>query len=236
MWESGRSADSAHAVASSAPENGPYERRWAGGSYRSCLNDPGPSAAHLAPDSYCHEVASSAVARVLRDVAESDLDAFYEHQREPEATEMALFPARDREAFDAHWQRILADDSLIKQTIVHDGQVAGNIGCWEQDGRRLIGYWVGKEFWGRGLATRALAEFVEDLPRPLHAWVAGSNVGSIRVLEKCGFVAVGSRTEHDENFGRPVEEVLYELRLAKLAIAEAGRRVGEKSIARNSVA
>jgi RimJ/RimL family protein N-acetyltransferase len=30
--------------------------------------------------------------------------------------------------------------------------------------------------------------------------VAGSNVGSIRVLEKCGFVAVGSRTEHDENF------------------------------------
>ena len=31
---------------------------------------------------------------------------------------------------------------------------------WEQDGRRLIGYWVGMEFWGRGLATRALAEFV----------------------------------------------------------------------------
>jgi RimJ/RimL family protein N-acetyltransferase len=41
--------------------------------------------------------------------------------------------------------------------------------------------------------------------------VAGSNVGSIRVLEKCGFVAVGSHTEHNENFGRPVEEVLYEL-------------------------
>ena len=56
-----------------------------------------------------------------------------------------------------------------------------------------------------------VAEFVEDLPRPLHAWVAGSNVGSIRVLEKCGFVAVGSRTEHDENFGPPVEEILYEL-------------------------
>ena len=82
------------------------------------------------------------MAHVLRDVVESDLDAFYEHQREPEATEMALFPARDREAFDAHWQRLLADDSLIKKTIVDDGQVAGNIGCWEQDGRRLIGYWI----------------------------------------------------------------------------------------------
>ena len=151
------------------------------------------------------------MAHVLRDVVESDLDAFYEHEHEPEATEMALFPARDREAFDAHWQRLLADDSLIKKTIVHDGQVAGNIGCWEQDGRRLLGYWVGKEYWGRGLATRALAELVEDLPRPLHAWVAGSNVGSIRVLEKCGFVAVGSHTEYNENLGRPVEEILYEL-------------------------
>src|SRR5207244_11332288 len=110
--------------------------------------------------SYCHEVASSAVAHVLRDVAESDLDAFYEHQREPEATEMALFPARDGEAFDAHWQRILADDSLIKKTIVYDGQVAGDIGCWEQDGRRLSGDWVCKEFGVRGLATRALAKLV----------------------------------------------------------------------------
>jgi len=151
------------------------------------------------------------VDHVLRDVAESDLDAFYEHQREPEATAMALFPERDREAFYAHWRRLLADDSSIKKTIVHDGRVAGNIGCWEQDGRRFVGYWVGKEFWGRGLGTRALAEFVEDLPRPLHAWVAGSNVGSIRVLEKCGFVEVERRSEHDEHAGRVIEEILYRL-------------------------
>jgi len=58
------------------------------------------------------------VDHVLRDVAESDLDAFYEHQREPEATAMALFPERDREAFYAHWRRLLADDSSIKKTIV----------------------------------------------------------------------------------------------------------------------
>jgi RimJ/RimL family protein N-acetyltransferase len=143
--------------------------------------------------------------RVLRDVAESDLDVLFEHQREPEANEMAIFPARDRESFDAHWRRILADDSVIKKTIVVDGQVAGNIGCWLQDGRRLVGYWVGKDFWGKGLATRALREFVGEIEtRPLHAWVASSNVGSIRVLEKCGFVRVGSRTTD-------VEELLYEL-------------------------
>ena len=149
---------------------------------------------------------------VLRDVVESDLEVFFEHQREPEATAMALFPERDRDAFDAHWRRILSDDALITRTIVHEGRVAGNIGCWEQDGRHLLGYWLGKEFWGRGLATRALAEFVEEIPtRPLHAWVATSNAGSIRVLEKCGFVPVESHAEHDEKLGRVVEELLFEL-------------------------
>ena len=149
---------------------------------------------------------------VLRDVAEADLDVFFEQQLDPEATEMALFPARDREDFYAHWRRLLADDSLVKKTIVHDGRVAGNIGSWEAEGRRLVGYWLGREFWGKGLATKALRELTEQLTaRPLHAWVASSNAGSIRVLEKCGFVAVGSHVEHDEKLGRPVEEVLYEL-------------------------
>lgn len=113
---------------------------------------------------------------------------------------MADFPPRDREAFDAHWQRVLADDANVVKTITFEGQVAGNIGSWEQDGRRLVGYWLGKEFWGKGLATKALAELVQELgTRPLYAYVAKTNVGSIRVLEKCGFV----RSEQDED--------LYEL-------------------------
>jgi RimJ/RimL family protein N-acetyltransferase len=150
--------------------------------------------------------------QVLRDVEPGDLDAFFEHQSDPEATAMAVFPARDREAFDAHWRRLLADDSLVTRTIVDDGAVAGNVGCWEQDGLRLVGYWLGREFWGRGLATAALAELAAEIPeRPLHAWVATSNVGSIRVLEKCGFVEVERRAEHDEHAGRAIEEILYRL-------------------------
>jgi RimJ/RimL family protein N-acetyltransferase len=142
---------------------------------------------------------------VLRDVVESDLDAFFEHQREPEANEMAVFPARDREAFYAHWRRILADESTIQKTIVEGNQVAGYIGSWPQDGRRCIGYWVGSEFWGKGLATRAVREFASGTSeRPLYAWVASTNVGSIRVLEKSGFVQVGAHTND-------VEELLFEL-------------------------
>lgn len=133
---------------------------------------------------------------LLRDVIESDLPVFFEHQRDPEATRMADFPARDREAFDDHWERVLGDEALTAKTIVFEGQVAGNIGSWEQDGRRLVGYWLGREFWGKGLATKALAELVQELgTRPLYAYVAKTNVGSIRVLEKCGFV----RSEEDED-------------------------------------
>jgi RimJ/RimL family protein N-acetyltransferase len=149
---------------------------------------------------------------VLRDVREDDLDVFFEQQREPEGVAMALFPAREREAFDAHWSRVLANDSNVVRTIEVDGEVAGNIGSWEQDGRRLVGYWIGRDFWGRGIATSALSELAGELGRPLHAWVANSNLGSIRVLEKCGFVQVGSHAEHDERFGEVVEELLFELR------------------------
>lgn len=92
----------------------------------------------------------------LRTVEDQDLGVFFKHQADPEATEMAAFPARDRERFDAHWAKIRADDTTIQLTIVVDGAVAGNIGSWEQDGQRLLGYWVGREHWGRGVATKAI--------------------------------------------------------------------------------
>jgi RimJ/RimL family protein N-acetyltransferase len=128
----------------------------------------------------------------LRDVIEADLQIFFEHQLEPDATRMAAFPARDRDAFMAHWSKILDNAALIKQTILCDGQVAGNIVSWEQSGERDIGYWIGKHYWGRGIATRALAVFLGQFKmRPLYAHVAKHNIASIRVLEKCGFAIAG---------------------------------------------
>jgi RimJ/RimL family protein N-acetyltransferase len=124
----------------------------------------------------------------LRSVEDGDLDVFFDHQVDPKAIEMAAFPARDKDQFAAHWAKIRADDTVVVRTIVADGMVAGNIGSWQQNGQRLLGYWVGRAHWGRGVATEALARFVEELStRPLYAHVAVHNVGSIRVLEKCGF-------------------------------------------------
>ena len=145
---------------------------------------------------------------VLREVVESDLPVFYEHQRDPEAAAMAAFPSRERDAFMAHWAKTLANDSALTWTVVSDGAVAGNIGCWEDHGRRFVGYWIGREFWGRGLATQALAELLDVVDaRPLHAHVVKTNVASIRVLEKCGFVEV---EEHAGDDG--IVELLMELR------------------------
>jgi RimJ/RimL family protein N-acetyltransferase len=137
-------------------------------------------------------MASSMTTLLIRDVTQADLPTFFEHQKDPEAARMAAFQPRARDAFMAHWTRILADSGSAVKTIVFEGQVAGNVVSWTSSGERLVGYWVGKEFWGKGVATAALAQFLVVYPeRPLHAHVAKDNVGSVRVLQKCGFVVIG---------------------------------------------
>ena len=94
---------------------------------------------------------------------------------------MAAFPSRDKEAHFAHWSKIRKDETLVKRTIVADGEVAGNIGSWVQDGQREVGYWIGKPYWGRGIATAALRAFLEQVQeRPLYGWVAHHKLGSWR--------------------------------------------------------
>ena len=131
---------------------------------------------------------------VLRDISDDDLPIFFEHQREPEANHMAAFPPRDRQAFMNHWRtKVLTDPIGKRKTIVADGQVAGNVVSWQQDDQLRLGYWIGRSYWGRGIATAAVTEFLENCEkrRPIYAYVATHNVGSIRVLDKCGFQRVG---------------------------------------------
>lgn len=139
----------------------------------------------------------------LRPFRDEDLPVLYVQQLDPEATAMAGFPARDEEAFRAHRARVIADPTTVNAVVEADGDVAGSVGSWLEDDRRYVGYWFGRAFWGRGIATAALGAFVEQLQeRPLHAFVASHNVGSIRVLEKVGFTLVS----------REPDELLYELR------------------------
>jgi RimJ/RimL family protein N-acetyltransferase len=127
----------------------------------------------------------------LREVIQEDLPIFFEHQRDPEAAKMAAFPSRNWEAFMAHWAKIMAAENVINKTILFNGQVAGNIASFEMEGEREVGYWVGREFWGKGIASESLKQFLsQEVRRPLFAHVAKNNISSRRVLEKGGFVVI----------------------------------------------
>ena len=109
----------------------------------------------------------------LRAVTEDDLPIFFDHQRDPEANRMAAFPPRDRDAFTAHWTTILRDTSVVVRTVLLDGEVAGNVVAFDFEGRREVGYWIGRAFWGKAVATRALRAFLGEVTeRPLFAGVA----------------------------------------------------------------
>jgi RimJ/RimL family protein N-acetyltransferase len=124
----------------------------------------------------------------LREVEDADLDALYEHQSDLDAARLADVPSRDRPEFDSHWARLRSNPEILIRTIEVDGAVAGYIFTFLSDGRRVVGYWLGREFWGRGIATQALGEFLELVAeRPLRASVAPANRASVRVLEKNGF-------------------------------------------------
>ena len=148
----------------------------------------------------------------LRPVIDTDLPMFFDHQCEPEAVRMAAFPSRDRAAFMTHWSKIRRDTGVTIRTILVDDQVAGSILSWQWNGRPLVGYWVGRSFWNRGVATAALRAFLDVFkPRPAYARVSRQNVASIRVLEKCGFTICSEETDALERPGDGVEELVLKL-------------------------
>jgi RimJ/RimL family protein N-acetyltransferase len=155
----------------------------------------------------------------LRDAAETDLPIFFEQQLDSDAIQMAAFPSRNREAFMAHWSKIMVDDSVVIKTILFNGDIAGNIVCFEQLGEREVGYWLGKEYWGKGVASQALRQFLDVIKtRPLYAHVAKHNIASKRVLEKCGFKIAAEDKFFSKIFGKDIEEYILILQSSGSAI------------------
>lgn len=151
----------------------------------------------------------------LRDATEDDLPVFFEFQLGAEANHMAAFTAKDpadKDAFMEHWRRILADEAITKKTILYDLRVVGNVLSFEQFGEREVSYWIAREYWGKGVATKALSEFLDLIKvRPLYARAAKDNIASIRVLEKCGFTVSGEDKGFSDARGEEVEEFILKL-------------------------
>ena len=142
----------------------------------------------------------------LRVMMGADVPLFFRHHRQ-------LPNGGEGEAeFCERWLRMLEDQSFVIRTILVDGQVAGYVANFTQLGKPSISYWLGKQFWGQGVATAALQRFLPLVAeRPLYARAASDNAVSHRVLEKCGFEVVGTGRFFSERDGEEVEEVVFAL-------------------------
>jgi RimJ/RimL family protein N-acetyltransferase len=153
----------------------------------------------------------------LRDVDESDLELLFAYQRDEDANRMAAFTVKDphdRSAFNDRWSRILADEAIVTRTVLADDAVAGHVSAYpapDLDGLEVT-YWIGRAFWGDGVATRAVRLFLETVSqRPLYARCAETNPASLRVLHKCGFKLIGEDAGYANAHAREVHEYVMRL-------------------------
>lgn len=139
---------------------------------------------------------SNAQKVTLRELVESDLPILFKHQDDKGAEEMVGLPSRSRDDFFDHWHKVMANETIILSTILFEDQIAGYLCSFiKETNEREVGYQLGREFWGRGIATRALQLFLPLIPwRPLYGVTPTHNIGSQKVLTRCGFVLVG---EHE---------------------------------------
>lgn len=154
----------------------------------------------------------SGVGRIsLRPTTRADLDTLFVFQLDPDANYMAAFTAKDmdkKEAYISKYGRLLDDPTINNQTILLDGHIVGSIAKFIMEGDAEITYWIERQYWGRGVATIALQQFLLlETTRPLFSRAAFDNTGSQRVLEKCGFTKIGE----DKGFAlaRQAETVEY---------------------------
>ncbi|MFC9127502.1 GNAT family N-acetyltransferase [Streptomyces sp. NPDC057099] len=147
----------------------------------------------------------------LRAVHDSDLPVFFRQMNDPEALHMAAFTPKDpadRDAFDAHWARIRSSSAVIR-TVLADGDVVGSTAVYGEPGEREVTYWIDRAYWGKGLATDALRALVTEVDeRPLYARAASDNVGSLRVLEKCGFRVVAAARGYAQARDAEIDETV----------------------------
>jgi RimJ/RimL family protein N-acetyltransferase len=135
----------------------------------------------------------------LRAPQPADVPTLFMFESDPSWCAMAMVKPRSWETFEAVWAKIFqdwaaGDARVVQKTILADGQVCGTIGCHLLGDRYVVGYGLGRPHWGRGIASRAVAQLLAETPqRPLYATAAASNTASIRVLAKHGFVIAERR-------------------------------------------
>ena len=152
---------------------------------------------------------------ILRKTEITDLEFFFIFQLDNEANYLAAFTSKnptDKTAYLQKYTKFLNDRTINMQTIIVEDIIAGSIAKFEMECEAGLTYWIDKNFWGKGVATKALKAFLKnENMRPIFGRVAFDNFGSQKVLEKCNFVKIG----RDKGFGNArqaeIEEFIYKL-------------------------
>jgi ribosomal-protein-alanine N-acetyltransferase len=151
----------------------------------------------------------------LRPTDLADLVCFYQFQLDPVATYLAAFTPRvplDEATYVAKYSAFLQEPTIHMQTILAAGTIVGSIAKFELKGNAELTYWLDRAYWGEGIATQALLTFLALEPtRPLRGRVACDNVGSQRVLEKSGFVQIGTASGFAPARQAELVEFIYQL-------------------------
>ena len=152
---------------------------------------------------------------MLREVHTSDIAILFKHQLDPTSNWQVAFTHEDptdENGFNEHISKVLVDETVFMKTIIFNSEVAGYITKYELDGAPQIGFVLGREFWGKGLATQALREFLLLISeRPIYARTAFDNDGSIRVLQKLGFVRTSEGDYYSHARGVEIVEIFWTL-------------------------
>ena len=146
---------------------------------------------------------------------ENDLNIFFEFQLDEEANYLAAFTSKDpnnKTAYIEKYSKHLADPTINMQTIKVNDVIVGSIAKFVIENDAEITYWIDKKFWGQGIATTALKELLKiEQVRPIYGRVAFDNYGSQKVLEKCGFVKIGTDKGFANARQKEIEEFIYKL-------------------------
>jgi len=151
----------------------------------------------------------------LRPSEPSDLEFFFQFQLDKEAGYLAAFTpknATDKDAYFEKYTKHMNDPAINMQTILVDDIIAGSIAKFEMNGDTEVTYWIDRRFWGKGIATAALKTLLAiENTRPVFGRVAFDNYGSQKVLEKCGFVKIGTDKGFANARQAEIEEFIYKL-------------------------
>lgn len=144
-----------------------------------------------------------------------DLDTLFKFQLDKEGGYLAAFMPKDptdKSAFISKYTKLLSEPTVNNQTILLDNIIVGSIAKFIMEGDTEITYWIDRKYWGKGIATKALKELltIESI-RPIFGRVAFDNFGSQKVLEKCGFVKIGSDKGFANARQMEIEEFIYKL-------------------------